>query len=142
MNVRKWIEISRSSPAEIFRPPLPHKRGIMTLLFFILFFLFSFFIPFILFFFAHHIFHPFSRRPGHILSSGYYSREEGAVDEGFWMRCRDSKAEIENSIHLQRNDFYGRQKLSFQTHVNCCPGDYKLIKHKLILFGLFFLVKE
>lgn len=85
-----------------------HKRGIMTLLFFILFY---FFYP-IYTFFAH-IYQPFGGTlPGHILSSGYYRREEGSC----WMRCRDDPAwgaEIENPIYLQRNDFCGRQKLSF-----------------------------
>jgi len=56
------------------------------------------------------------------------------------MRCRDDT--------VRRGDwkpdssptkwFLWTTKVIFsQTNVNCCPGDCKLIKHKLILFGWF-----
>jgi len=135
LNVREWIEISRSSPAETFRlpPPPPHtQEGNYDAFIFHSIFFWSH-----LYFFCPHL--PTIRwytLPGHILSSGYYRREEGSC----WMRCRDDTVRCGDwkSDSSPTKWFLWTTKVIFsQTNVNCCPGDCKLIKHKLILFGWF-----
>jgi len=146
LNVREWIEISRSSPVESFRRRRRTRGELWRFYFSFFFFFFFFFLSHLYFSFSTFTSHSVvgTTRSGHILSSGYYRREEKRVQvvgEGSCkMRCRDDTVRRGDwkSDSSPTKWFLRTTKVIFsQTNVNCCPGDCKLIKHKLILFGWF-----